>query len=118
MKDAYKPLYDEFIRGRSSVLDSERLAQETSTSLSGIAMWPRLYLADDNDNEFIISSREYPLGGHQRSHWQTVLPIVSGRPIGNLKGGEEIVVDFQFDVPADDILKPATYQIAGNVKYA
>jgi len=99
VKENYDPLYDEFRRGNSSPNDSARLAEQTSTSFSGIALWPRLFLGV-SDDKFVIDSRSYPTGDHQRSHWQTVLPIMASRPIGELQGGEKIAVSFDFNVPA------------------
>lgn len=105
-------LYDEFRRGNSSPADSERLASETAHSLSGIALWPRLILGDD----ILIDSRAYQTGAPQRSHWQTVLPIMSARPVGGLTGGEKVVVSLSFDVPRA-VTKPPTYAIEGRVDY-
>jgi predicted RNA methylase len=55
MNDNRAPLYDEFRRGNSSPQDSERLAEEASHSLSGIAFWPRLIL----DDTIVVDSRHY-----------------------------------------------------------
>jgi SAM-dependent methyltransferase len=108
MKQNTKPLFDEF-RQRSDQASSEKYAQETSHSFSGIAMWPRIYLSDDN---LIVDSRSYPMGGHQKSHWQTVLPIVSERPIGMLQGGEIIRATYKCELPVD-VTKPPQYSIQG-----
>lgn len=112
VKENQIALYQEFRRGNSSAKDSEVLANKSAHSMSGIALWPRIIL---NEN-IIIDSRGYGDGSHQRSHWQTVLPIVNDRPIENLNGGDEIVASFDFDLP-DEILKPAKYSITGSVKY-
>jgi len=105
-------LYDEFRRGNSSPAESERLASETAHSLSGIALWPRLFLGDD----IMIDSRGYPSGTPQRSHWQTVLPIMSGRPVGGLIGGEKVVVALNFDVPKS-VTKSSKYSMDGRVEF-
>lgn len=107
-----KPLFDEF-RQQSKPKESEQLAFETSHSFSGIAMWPRLFLND----HLIVNSREYPTGNHQKSHWQTVLPVMPGRPIGNLKGGETISIDYRFELPMD-VTKPPRYNIQGVLDYS
>jgi len=114
LEQNYEPLYEEFRRGNSSPNDSARLAEQTSTSFSGIALWPRLFLGTSDDN-FVINSRSYPVGDHQRSHWQTVLPIMADRPIAALKGGETISVSFDFDVPTV-VKQPPTYTISGMVE--
>jgi hypothetical protein len=113
MKENEGFLFDEFRRGKSSVADSERLAATTAHSLSGIGLWPRLYLSDS----IVIDSRRYGDGAHQGSHWQTVLPIVSPRPVGGLKGGEKVKVAFDFNLP-DDVTKPPSYSIQGTVQYS
>lgn len=105
-------LYDEFRRGNSSPGDSKRLAIETAHSLSGIALWPRLVLG----NDIWIDSRGYPSGASQRSHWQTVLPIMSSRPVGGLVGGEKVVISVQFDVPKA-VTKASKYKIDGRVDF-
>ena len=112
IEDNQAALFQEFRRGKSSVSDSELLAKQTAHSLSGIAMWPRIFL----DESTIIDSRHFRDGGHQRSHWQTVLPIMAGRPIGGLNGGENISISYEFKLPTD-VLKPPTYTIQGQVKY-
>jgi len=113
----YNPLFAEFRRGQSSVSESNDLAASASTTFSGIAMWPRLFLSSKNEkDDVIINSRGYPLGDHQRSHWQTVLPIMADRPVGKLVGGETITVDFDFDVPTTTITQPAKYSIIGTIE--
>ena len=106
-----KPLFEEF-KQRSDAKSSQQYAETTSHSLSGIAMWPRLFLNDD----LIIDSRNYPLGGHQKSHWQTVLPIMAGRPMGLLRGGEIVEAKYKFQLPLD-VTKPPKYSIQGVLKY-
>jgi hypothetical protein len=103
--------YDEFRRGKSSPQASETLAVRTGSSFSGIAMWPRLIMDDAGT---VIDSRHYGDGKHQRSHWQTVLPIMSDRPIGPLKGGETVMVQTDFQVPSDVALSPK-YALTGKV---
>lgn len=105
------PLFQEF-KQRSDPKSSQRYAEATSHSLSGIAMWPRLFLND----HLIIDSRGYPAGTHQRSHWQTVLPIMAARPIGSLKGGEVVEAKYKFELPLD-VTKPPRYSIQGVLKY-
>lgn len=100
---------EEFRRGRLPKEEVERLGEATAHSFSGIAMWPRLLLESSTE----INSRQYPEGGHQRSHWQTVLPIMSDTPV-EVKGGDEVKVTFNFDV-SDRVTQPARYRISGNV---
>jgi hypothetical protein len=104
--------YQEFKRGNSSDQDSQRLARESAHSMTGIALWPRIIL----DDTVVIDSRHFGDGAHQRSHWQSVLPIMSDRPIGNINGGEQISISCDFTLPTD-ILKPPSYSIQGKVNY-
>jgi hypothetical protein len=103
-------LYDEFRRGDSSKQDSINLAKATAHSLSGIALWPRLVL----DEFTVVDTRHFGDGDHQRSHWQTVLPIMSGRPVSGLEGGEKVSVAAKFELSAD-VLKPCKYSLDGTV---
>jgi protein arginine N-methyltransferase 1 len=112
MEDNKESFYDEFRRGNSSPMDSELLATRTAHSLSGIALWPRLVL----DDTTIVDSRHFGDGSHQRSHWQTVLPIMSDRPIENLVGGEKVDITCDFHLPVD-IFKPPAYSIRGALQY-
>ena len=111
LEENVKPLYDEF-RQRSKSKESEQLAAQTAHALSGIAMWPRLYLNDHS----VIDSRQFETGNHQKSHWQTVLPVMSARPLGDLKGGETISINYKFELPAD-VTKPPAYSIQGTLNY-
>ena len=112
MEENQMEFFKEFRRGNSSPKDSEVYADKTAHSMTGIALWPRIIL----DDSIVIDSRRFGDGGHQKSHWQSVLPIMNSRPIGNLKGGEQISVTCDFTVP-ESILTPPSYSIKGNVKY-
>jgi len=102
-----KTFNEEYTRGR--VPEAESLAMDAANSVSGIALWPRLLL----DGDIEINSRHYPDGAHQRSHWQSVLPIMSPEPVA-VKGGDEITVNFDFDV-SSEVTTPPSYKISGNV---
>jgi hypothetical protein len=99
----------EFQRGRLPKEEVDKLSVATAHSFSGVALWPRLLL----ESSVEINSRQYPEGGHQRSHWQTVLPIMSDTPV-KLNGGDEVRVTFDFDV-SEKVTQPARYRISGNV---
>lgn len=107
VEDNIKKFNGEYTRGR--VQDAEALAVTTANSVSGIALWPRLLLSDDVQ----INSRHYPDGGHQRSHWQTVLPIMAETPVA-VKAGDRISVSFDFDV-SSEVTRPPSYKINGEV---
>lgn len=107
VEDNIKKFNEEYKRGR--VQDGEQLAVASANSVTGIALWPRLLLGDGVE----INSRHYPDGGHQKSHWQTVLPIMSPEPV-SVKAGDQITVTFDFDV-SSEVTKPPSYKISGNV---
>lgn len=104
-------LYDELLRGQIEKTEAKDKSKATAQSFSGIALWPRLLL--DGDGTIQVNSRAYPDGGHQKSHWQTVLPIMSATPVP-VKGGDQIVVTADFDVPSS-VKKPCFYKLVGNV---
>ncbi len=103
--------FEEFRRARLGKKEAEQKAELTGKSLTGIAMWPRLIL--DGEGAIEVNSRSFPYGGHQKSHWQTVLPIMCDEPVP-IKGGDEVFVDVDFDV-SGDVLKPPTYRIEADI---
>eukprot|EP00571_Detonula_confervacea_P010095 CAMPEP_0172306278 /NCGR_PEP_ID=MMETSP1058-20130122/7381_1 /TAXON_ID=83371 /ORGANISM="Detonula confervacea, Strain CCMP 353" /LENGTH=419 /DNA_ID=CAMNT_0013018107 /DNA_START=21 /DNA_END=1280 /DNA_ORIENTATION=+ len=107
VEDNIKMFNDDYYKGK--VPDAEKLAIKTANSVTGIALWPRLIL----DDTIEVNSRHFPDGDHQKSHWQTVLPIMAPEPVA-VKGGDQITVTFDFDV-SSDVTKPASYKISGNV---
>eukprot|EP00978_Attheya_sp_CCMP212_P046811 scaffold412996_cov59-Attheya_sp.AAC.1 len=110
MRENEDKFYTEYINARLPKGEAQEQAPMTAHSCSGIALWPRLLL----DDTYIVNSRMYPSGGHQRSHWQTVLPITSDRPIQNIQDGDKIVV--QFDLELEEVVaKPPRYKIEGDV---
>lgn len=111
IQDNTSSFYEEFRRARLSKAESEKLSKATAASLTGICLYPRLLL--DGDEKIPVNSRKYPDGGHQRSHWQTVLPIMNDLPVP-VSEGDEIKVNFKFDVPSD-VLKPPSYTIEADV---
>ena len=120
-KDNTATLVTELQRNQLGKAEATRMAVATGNSFSGIAFWPRLILSESDvgDKSVLINSRVYPDGGHQRSHWQTVLPIMQDRPVP-VQGGDVIEVTTNFDVPSGaagkkDILTPATYKVDGTV---
>jgi hypothetical protein len=87
------------------------VARGASRSVSGIALWPRLILDDD----IIVNSRTYPTGGQKKSHWQTVLPIMTAMPVLGVQGGDKIQVDATFEFAVDSVNKAPKYRIVGEV---
>jgi len=107
VEDNIKKFNKEYVRGR--VGDADELAITAANSFSGVALWPRLTL----DDTIQVNTRQYPNGDHQKSHWQTVLPLMAPEPVA-VKGGDEIAVTFDFDV-SSEVTKPSSYKIRGTV---
>jgi len=111
LEDNEDAFLTEFKRdGTRTPRDAEALAYQTAHSFTGIACWPRLIVAPD----LVVNSRKYRTGDRQRSHWQTVLPVMAGRPIGGLKGNEKVRVNMDFTLP-NDVTVPPSYKIDGFV---
>ena len=120
-KDNTEKLIEELQNNQLGKSEATRMAVATGNSFTGMAFWPRLILSETEtgDNSITINSREYPTGGHQKSHWQTVLPIMNDIPIP-VRGGDTIEVTANFEVPSgasgtSDIKTPATYKLDGTV---
>jgi len=103
--------FEEFRRARLGKKEAEEKAKTTGESLTGIALWPRLIL--DGEGTIEVNSRSFPTGGHQKSHWQTVLPIMCDLPVP-VKGGDEVIVGVDFDV-SGDVLTPPTYRLEADI---
>jgi hypothetical protein len=120
-KDNTEKLVEELQNNQLGKSEATRMAVATGNSFTGMAFWPRLILSetDTGDNSITIDSREYPNGGHQKSHWQTVLPIMNDIPVP-VRGGDTIQVTANFEVPSgasgtSDIKTPASYKLDGTV---
>jgi len=114
-------LIDELQANQLGKSEATRMAVATGSSFTGMAFWPRLILSetDSGDKSITINSREFPKGGHQKSHWQTVLPIMKDRPVP-VQGGDTIRVTTNFEIPSGesgtkDILTPPSYKLDGTV---
>jgi len=111
IEDNTSSFYEEFRRARLGKGEAEKIAKTTAASLTGIALWPHLIL--DGEGSIVVNSRAFPNGGHQKSHWQTVLPIMSDLPVP-VKAGDEVQVTVNFDI-SGDVLKPPSYNLDGDV---
>jgi len=85
------------------------ISREVASSVSGIAMWPRLILGDDDDESLIIDSRGVD-GRPQRSHWQVAMPLLCARP-QRVSAGERVVVDSTIDL-GERIDVPVNYDLS------
>jgi hypothetical protein len=92
---------DTIFRAHRSVAFSFLSTAQAARSCTGIAFWPRLFLpgVSGASDQYVISSRNHPDGFAQKSHWQTVLPIMAATPARGIQGGDKINVVCNFDVP-------------------
>lgn len=109
--------YREYKNGRLSSGESALRAAAAARSVSGFALWPRLILREGygGADPIVVETREFPTGGHRRSHWQTVLPIGAERPIGGLRGGDRIEAAMEFRRPTGRVDNTASYTLDGKV---
>ncbi|KAG8465117.1 hypothetical protein KFE25_012480 [Diacronema lutheri] len=78
--------------------DLAALGASVASDLSGLALWPRLQL--DDEGTIFVESRG-PHGEAQKSHWTTVVALLSARPVA-LK-------------PADQLTASLTVELGGAV---
>merc|ERR1712192_143507 len=69
---------DELTREGAGEEEANTLSKNVARSLSGLACWPQLIL--DTEGQLVVRSRG-PSGEARKSHWQTVVPILSSRPV-------------------------------------
>ena len=99
-----------------------QLAEDVAHSLSGLACWPRLVLDEGGGGPvdeppippIVIESRGMR-GEPFRSHWQTVLPLLSTRPTP-VKAGALISVKATVELSMDVELPP-NYEIEATIEY-
>lgn len=118
MQETYDVFREEFRKGKLPKQQAMDLADIAAHSCTGVALWPRLFLPSGNNKEhndpIVINSRTHPDGGSQRSHWQTVLPIMGGTPAMGIQGGDKISITCRFDTPTNVRASPK-YSITANV---
>ena len=85
----------------------EPLAEEVSTSLSGIALWPRIVL--DEDRSLVYNSRGEQ-GEAQQSHFPTFLPLLSERP-PRVEPGGTVRASWEVDLRDGKVTTPLKYSL-------
>lgn len=86
------------------------ISKSTANSLSGVAFWPKLVL--DPAGEIVVESRG-PQGQHQKSHWPTVVSLMTPTPVP-VKAGDK----FKFFESAEfsgDVMGPVKYTVDGEL---
>jgi SAM-dependent methyltransferase len=102
--------YEELKREGAKEAEAKAVAAGAAYALSGVACWPRLVL--DPQGTLVVDSRG-PRGEHQKSHWQTVLPLLSARPV-TVKPGEVVEIEAKVTLgKAVDV--PPSYRLRGRV---
>jgi protein arginine N-methyltransferase 1 len=77
----------------SSAEDAAALSNAVASSVSGLALWPRLTLAEGD----CVLSRG-AAGEPRNSHWQTVLPLLCATPVP-VTAGDTLEVHSAVDLP-------------------
>jgi hypothetical protein len=106
-----KLFYDELKREGAKEAEAQTLSAAVSTSFSGIALWPRLIL--DEEGTLVVESRG-PKGEHQKSHWQTVLPLMAARP-ATVEAGATVRASYEVDLRDGKVNTPLVYTLEGEI---
>ena len=91
-------------------MDAGETAALIGTKLSGLAMWPTL-VCDGSEGTLIVSRGRN--GEAQKSHWQTVLQLMSDEPL-SIEAGDSVSFDFEAR-PEKAVTKAAT-SLGGGVQ--
>jgi len=89
--------------------EAAELAIAVARSFSGVALWPRLVL--DVKGDILVEARG-PAGEPRESSWQTLLPIVSERPLP-VSAGDCVEVNLAVEL-GEEVAKAPRYVLAGN----
>lgn len=90
--------------------EATKLARGVAYSFSGMAFWPRLLL--DPAGQVAVETRG-PKGEHQKSHWQTLLPLMTAKPVPvQARDRIEIAESALFE---KDIIRPTRYTLKGSI---
>ena len=77
----------------------------------GMAIWPRLIL--DPEGKIVVESRG-PLGEHQKSHWPTLLTLMSPSPVP-IEPEDVLKITETTELSKGDILVPVKYSFQGTL---
>jgi len=105
-----KVYYEELRREGANEGEARTVAAGAAASLSGLAMWPRLIL--DEPGELVVESRG-PRGQPQKSHWQTVLPLLASRPV-RIAAGAVLALEAKVEL-GGAVDAPPRYELRGQV---
>lgn len=105
-----KEYYGALIKEGLKEEEAQAAAAGTAGSFSGMAFWPRLVL--DEAGEIVVESRG-PLGEHQKSHWQTVVALMSPTPVP-VRAGDVLTLSESAELQ-QDILSPIKYSLNAEI---
>eukprot|EP00438_Fugacium_kawagutii_P016327 Skav212447 [mRNA] locus=scaffold1094:254407:259171:- [translate_table: standard] len=91
--------------------DARTLAIQTTKSFSGMALWPRLIL--DPAGQIVVESRGAQ-GEHQKSHWPTLLTLMSPTPVP-IESDDVLSITETTELSKGDILVPLIYLLDSSV---
>ena len=92
-------------------MDAAATASVIGAKLSGLAMWPTL-VCDGSRGDTLIVSRGANGGRAQKSHWQTVLQLMSDEPL-SVEPGDSVTFDFEARPEKATVTKVTTYAWGG-----
>ena len=95
MREVEQMIAEELSRVGCPADQRKRISHEVASSVSGIAMWPRLVLGEEDDEALHIESRGAD-GRPRRSHWQVHMPLLCACP-QQVTAGDRIRVDSTID---------------------
>eukprot|EP00435_Cladocopium_sp_Y103_P076239 s154_g83.t2 len=118
-RDRLRSNYDAYYEALTTkeevkVEDARPLATQTTKSFSGMAIWPRLIL--DPEAKIVVESRG-PKGEHQKSHWPTLLTLMSPTPVP-VEPEDTLDITETTELSKGDILVPVKYSFQGTLNSA
>lgn len=106
-----KVFFDELTREGAKEAEATLTSSAAARSVSGLAMWPRLVL--DPEGTLVVESRG-PKGEAQKSHWQTVLPLMSARP-ARIEPRQAFRASLEVDLRDGKPNTPLKYTLTGEI---
>ena len=90
---------------------ADEVASDVAHSVTGVGFWPRLIM--DEDETLVVDSRAAD-GSAQRSHWQTVLPLLCSQP-QRVAAGDLLVLHAVIDL-GEEIDEPVRYALECEIR--
>lgn len=90
--------------------EAKTISQQTARTFSGLCFWPQLVL--DEAGELVVDSRG-PEGVPQKSHWPSVLALMTPTPLP-VAAGDSVKVDVSVELQRD-IQTPSKFKLKGEI---